>query len=273
MTPIGIFAKTFNRESLLEILQAAKSEGFDLIQFNMSCVGLPSLPDHIPENTLVEIQQAVAETDLKMAGLSATFNMSHPDPKVRQAGLASLEVLAKAAPMMGTELLSLCTGSRHPVDKWAFHPDNTSSAAWLDMCLTMEKALIIAEQHNIFLGIEPELGNIVSNAPKAQQLLSEMKSDRLKVILDPANLFEETSLRQMKYFIAESIDLLAPAIAMTHAKDRDGVGGFVAPGRGLIPFDYFVRRLAEAGVTAPMVAHGFREEEVPGVADFLLGLG
>lgn len=272
MKPIGIFAKTFERDSLSGILQAVKLEGFDLIQFNMSCVGLPSLPDHIPEPIRLHLQQTLAASDLKMAGLSATFNMGHPDPKVRQVGLASLEVLAEAAPLLGTDLLSLCTGSRHPTDKWAFHPDNASSAAWLDMCQTMEKALVIAEQHNLFLGIEPELGNIVSNAPKAQQLLSEMKSDRLKVILDPANLFEEASIAQVKYLIDEAIDLLAPAIAMTHAKDRDGVGGFVAPGKGMIPFDYFVVRLAEAGITAPMVAHGFGEEEVSAVADFLRGL-
>lgn len=272
MKPIGIFAKTFQRDSLPELLQAVKSQGFDLIQFNMSCVGLPSLPDHIPAATIAEIQQALAETDLQMVGLSATFNMGHSDPKVREAGLQSLEVLAQAAARMENPLLSLCTGSRHPLDKWAFHPENTSPAAWLGMCRTMEKALVIAEQHNVFLGIEPELGNIVSNAPKAQQLLDEMNSDRLKVILDPANLFEEEPVIQIKRLIDEAIDLLAPYIAMTHAKDRDGVGDFRAPGQGIIPFDYFVQQLAAAGVTAPMVAHGFGEEEVPEVAGFLRGL-
>lgn len=272
MTPIGIFAKTFQRDSLFEILQAVKEQGFELIQFNMSCVGLPSMPAHIPAGTITEIQEALAETGLQMVGLSATFNMGHSDLEVRQNGLQSLEVLAQAAPVMGTELLSLCTGSRHPLDKWAFHPDNTSPAAWLDMCQTMEKALTIAEQYQVNLGIEPELGNIVSNAPKALQLWQEMKSDRLKVILDPANLFEEASLTQVKNLMDEAIDLLAPYIAMTHAKDRDGAGGFAAPGQGIIPFDYFVQRLTAAGVNAPMVAHGFGEAEVSAVAGFLGGL-
>lgn len=269
MKPIGIFAKTFQRDSLSEILQAVKAQGFDLIQFNMSCVGLPSMPEHISAATITQIQQASAENNLQMVGLSATFNMGHSDLKVRQSGLQSLEVLAQAAPMLGTQLLSLCTGSRHPLDKWAFHPDNTSPAAWLDMCRTMEKAITIAEQYQLFLGIEPELGNIVSNAPKAKQLLHEMKSDRLKIILDPANLFEAEPLTQIKNLIDEAIDLLAPSITMTHAKDRDGVGGFRAPGQGVIPFDYFVQQLAAAGVNTPMVAHGFGEEEVPEVVDFL----
>ncbi len=44
---IGIFARTFDRMTLEETLDAVKAHSLDCVQFNMACAGLPSLPDRI----------------------------------------------------------------------------------------------------------------------------------------------------------------------------------------------------------------------------------
>lgn len=206
---------------------------------------------------------------LQMVGLSATFNMCHPDEKVRLDGLHRMKVLAESCEALTNNLLTLCTGTRDPNDKWKHHPDNASPKAWLDMCRTMEKAVELAEQHQLYLGIEPELANVVSNTTKAQQLLAEMATDRIRIILDPANLFEQASTQEIRYRIAEAVDVLGPFISLTHAKDRSPEGKFVAPGKGVVPFSYFLAQLKEADVHVPIVAHGFDESEVPFVAHFL----
>lgn len=269
MRTLGIFAKTFQRETVEAVLRAAKEAGFRAIQFNMSCAGLSPMPDRIDAAPLQQIKAALDQLELQLVGLSATFNMCHPDPAVREQGLARLVVLAKASPMLHNPLLSLCTGTRHPIDKWAYHPDNSSRTAWLDMCKSMEKAIEIAEQYDVNVGIEPELANVVSTPTKAKQLWQEMQSDRLRIILDPANLFEKETPQAIKYRIAEAIDLLAPIISMAHAKDRAASGEFVAPGHGIVPFRYFLNQLDQAGVECPLVAHGFGEDEAKAVALFL----
>ena len=45
---LGIFAKTFARSSLGETLDAVKAHGIVCVQFNMSCAGLPTMPEEIP---------------------------------------------------------------------------------------------------------------------------------------------------------------------------------------------------------------------------------
>ena len=40
---LGIFAKTFPRPTLEETLDAVVGHGLTHVQFNMSCVGLPTL--------------------------------------------------------------------------------------------------------------------------------------------------------------------------------------------------------------------------------------
>src|SRR5262249_32713733 len=46
---LGIFAKTFPRPTIEETLDAIADRGLTHVQFNMSCVGLPTLPERIEE--------------------------------------------------------------------------------------------------------------------------------------------------------------------------------------------------------------------------------
>lgn len=269
MRTLGIFAKTFARNTVAERLVAAQSFGFTSIQFNMSCLGLSPMPDHIPLALLQETRTALDRLGMQMVGLSATFNMCHPNEQVRLDGLKRMEVLAKACAPLGNKLLTLCTGTRDPYDKWQYHPDNATASAWLDTCRTMEKAIEIADQYDLYLGIEPELANVVSNVAKAQQLLQEIGGERLRIILDPANLFEQESPPEVKYRISEAVEKLGSHIGMAHAKDRAPDGQFVAPGKGVVPFAHLLKELKRAGIDVPLVAHGFTEAEVPDVAHFL----
>ena len=76
---LGIFAKTFARPTLEETLDAVASHGLTHVQFNMSCVGLPTLPDRIDEDLCRWIAQSLRERGLTMAAISGTFNLCDPD--------------------------------------------------------------------------------------------------------------------------------------------------------------------------------------------------
>ena len=259
---IGIFAKTFEGNSLEEILDQVIAHNIHHIHLNMSCAGLPSMPDEITDAVSAHIKQACEERDIEIVGLSGTFNMIHPDHHVVEKGLQRLEVLAVAAHSMGTSFISLCTGTRHPTDKWAWHQDNDTSQAWKELTLTMQRAIAIAETHDLLLGIEPEHANVVSSPAKARRLLDEMQSDRLTIILDPANLFDKASTREIRQRVESAIELLGSDIYMAHAKDRTADGRFVAAGKGAVDFGHFIGKLKEAGFKGPWVMHGLTSDEV-----------
>ncbi len=269
MIEAGIFARTFQRPSVAEVCKAAKESGFKIIHFNMSCAGLPAMPDEIPKKVIKEIQNARRIHGLKICGISGTFNMCHPDPLHRRDGLRRLRVLAQNCQAIGANLITLCTGTRDPNDKWKAHPDNQTPAAWRDLTQSMQTALDIAEEYDVFLGIEPEVANIVSDADKARRLLDEFQSKRLKIVLDPANLFEKADPQEIKQLIDQSLALLKDELIMAHAKDRDRFGSFVAAGKGLIPFDYFIKKLKALSFDGPLVAHGLGEHEASEVKDYL----
>ncbi|MDR3493643.1 MAG: sugar phosphate isomerase/epimerase [Ancalomicrobiaceae bacterium] len=266
---LGIFAKTFAGNDALTVLAAARGAGFATAQFNMACLGLTSMPEAITEAQAVSIAAAAAATGVSIAAVSGTYNMIHPDPTVRRTGLARLEVLAASAHAMGTRLITLCTGTRDADDQWRHHADNATPGAWADLVAEMGKAAAIAAAHDVDLGIEPELANVISSAPLARRLLDEIGSLRLKIVLDPANLFEVAVPAERQRLVEQAIDLLAPSIALAHAKDRYADGSFAAAGTGVIDFRHFIASLRAAGVDAPLITHGLEAAQAPSVAKFL----
>jgi sugar phosphate isomerase/epimerase len=266
---IGIFAKTFPGNDPLTVLRSVREAGFRVAHYNMACSGLPSLPDVIPAEAAEAVAAAARDTGVRLAGVSATYNMIHPDPAVRRAGQDSLAAIAAAAHVMQARVLTLCTGTRDPHDPWRRHLANDAPEAWRDLLAAMELAIAAADSHDVDLGIEPERANVVDSALQARRLLDDMPTPRLKIVLDPANLVDTEPAEEKRRIIADAIDLLADRIVMAHAKDRTADGRFTAAGKGVLDYPHYLRCLAESGFDGPLIAHGLAAAEAPHVARFL----
>lgn len=266
---LGIFAKTFPGTEPSVVLSAAAAAGFGVVQYNMACSGLSAMPDKAPAGVLDAIRSATSQTGIEIVALSGTYNMIHPDPAERARGHAHLETLAAVASDLSIRLITLCTGTRDPDDQWRSHPHNDARDAWADLLASMEIAVAIADRSDVDLGIEPELANVVNSAEKARRLIDQVGSPRIKVVLDPANLFEVETLDAQRRIVAAAVDRLANRIVLGHAKDRTWHGGFTTAGTGVLDYRHFLACLKAAGFNGPIVTHGLAADEAPGVATFL----
>ncbi|AZN41289.1 sugar phosphate isomerase/epimerase family protein [Paenibacillus albus] len=271
---LGIFAKTFSRNSVEEILQAIRGHGLTRTQFNMSCAGLPPMPDHIELELAQSIRSACQRNQIEMSALSGTFNMAHPDADIRRAGIDRLHVLAQACSALGTSTITLCTGSRNRDSMWKVHPDNRSKEAWSDMLHSLASAVEIAEQYDIVLGVEPELANVVYDASRAKLLLDELGSPHVKIVMDAANLYNPESDRSQNDLLSEAFDLLGEHIVIAHAKDitTNGQAEFVAAGAGMVDYQHYLQLLSAVNFTGPLILHGLSEDQVDGSLSFIKAL-
>jgi sugar phosphate isomerase/epimerase len=259
---LGIFAKTFVRPTVAGVFDAVAALGVEVIQFNFACAGLPSLPDRIEPEVARRIGAAAGERGLAIAAVSGTFNLVHPEPSLRASGLVRLRVLAAACASLGASTITLCTGTRDPEDMWRAHPDNGSAEAWRDLRAGLETALEVAEAFNLTLAVEPETGNVMDSAPKARRLLDAIRSPRLKIVLDPANLVSMDGASGLNRLMDEAFDLLGPDIVIAHAKEWAGGGdgrGTGAPGSGRLDWEYYLRGLMGAEFSGPLLMHGVEE--------------
>ncbi|RWD98247.1 sugar phosphate isomerase/epimerase [Mesorhizobium sp.] len=269
---VGVFAKTFPGSEPAGVLAAVRDAGFAVTQFNLACAGLPSMPDDVPDAVIDAIDAAAKASGIGLVALSGTYNMAHPDSRVRDGGLRRLTVVIETAARLSIPLVTLCTGTRNAEDQWAHHPDNADPSAWADMAREMEKVLQLAERHGVDLGIEPEQANIVTSADDAMRLISEMGSKRLRIVLDPANLFERADPKAARAIVAEAVERTAGHVALAHAKDRFADGRFATAGQGVVNFAGFIASLKATAFDGPLVTHGLSADEAPGVARFLKGL-
>jgi sugar phosphate isomerase/epimerase len=247
---LGIFAKTFTQPTLEKTLDAVVGHGLTHIQFNMSCMGLATLPDKLDEGSCVWISQTMHERGLTMAAISGTFNMVDPNASRLESNLRRLEVLAEACRWLDTRIITLCTGSLDVHDMWKWHPDNARKRTWELLVETMRAAVAIADRHEVTLAFEPEINNVVSSVMRARRLLDEVDSPWLKVVIDPTNLLPDVDLEglsemlnQARLFDAhtasgvppfegkgpflamldEAFDWLGPEIVLAHAKNPSGI--------------------------------------------------
>ncbi len=268
---IGILLGTFGRGTLEARLDAAKACGLDCVQVSMDCAGLPAMPDAIPPELAGRIRREAAARGITIAAAQGTFNMSHPDPAQRRAGLRQLRALAGACPQMGAQTIHLCTGTRDRDNMWRRHPDNDSPQAWRDMAACVREAAGIARDANVVLAFEPEVNNVVDSAQKARRLLDEIGSPRLKVTIDPANIFHAGELPRMREMLDEAFALVGRDLALAHAKDldHDGDAGHKAAGQGKLDYPRYLSLLRAYRFNGPLLLHGLSEAQVPACVAFL----
>jgi sugar phosphate isomerase/epimerase len=269
---LGIFAKTYERPTIEEVFAAAAADGMTVVQLNFVSAGLESMPDELDPNVVARVRDAADTHGISISAISATYNMIHPDPAVRERGIRHLAVLAGAAHPLGATTLSLCTGSRDPDNMWRHHPGNDSPDAWADLLTELGRAIAIAEDTDLMLGIEPEPGNVVSTAGHARRLLDETGSSRLGIVLDPANIIEGIQPDEIDGAIDEAVGLLGERTIIAHGKDRDASGAVRPPGRGIVPWDRFLAELDAVGFTGPLILHGLPESAVPDAVTYLRGV-
>jgi len=192
---LGIFARTFRRATAAEVCAAVGAAGYPLAHWNFAAIGLPTLADGVGPPVFDEVRAAFEAAGLGLPSMSATFNVIDPDLDARAALTRRAVRLIGLAPLLGAEVVTLCTGTRDPANMWRAHQDNTSEPAWRDLLATLEPLLASAADAGVLLGIEPEAANVVRDAPAAARLLAELGADApVGIVFDPANLLSPATV-------------------------------------------------------------------------------
>jgi sugar phosphate isomerase/epimerase len=263
MATLGLLSLEFPSVSLSANLDAIAATGAVCVQFDLASAVGHSFPSELSQDTVEAIKADFSERHLTLAALSGTYNMIDPDPQARQAGAEGLNRVIALAPRFQTNVVTLCTGSRDPSNMWRRHPDNDKPEAWADLLVQMEVAVRVAEKHGVTLGVEPEIGNTINSVRKARRLLDEVRSPRLKIIMDGANIFQHGQLPNMRKVLDEAFELLGSDIALAHAKDldKDGEAGHLAAGRGRLDYPYYMELLRTSGFEGSIILHALKPAE------------
>jgi sugar phosphate isomerase/epimerase len=263
MARLGLLSREFPAISLHANLDAMAETGAVSVQFDLASAVGQTFPTELAQETVEAIREGFSERKLTLAALSGTYNMIDLDLQARATGAAGLNRVIGLAPLLGTNVVTLCTGSRDPNSMWRKHPDNDTPAAWADLLVQLEEAVRVAEKYGVTLGVEPEIGNTINSVDKARRLLDEVRSPQLKIVMDGANIFQRGQLPQMRKVLDQAFELLGSDIALAHAKDldQDGEAGHVAAGRGRLDYRYYLELLKRSGFEGSIILHALKPSE------------
>lgn len=274
LTRTGICTTDFYKSPADELFARAAGYGYKVVQFGFQTVtetefeadGRIEFPDFatLPPGAINIIKRAAERSGVKIIAVNGTFNTAHPDAAVRAEGIRRFEGLVCASLKLGCEIVTLCSGTRCAADLWKTHPDNAAPEAWRDLKDTLLRLCEIAERKNVTLAVETEASNVVSSPGLARRLLDEVNSPRLKMVLDPANLFPPGTAKRenVRPMLKNAFESFGRDLVLAHGKDiRESEEiCFCGTGEGIVDFAYMAELLREYGYNGDMMLHGIYDE-------------
>jgi sugar phosphate isomerase/epimerase len=272
MAQIGVMTTEFDNETLEGTIEQIARHGIGCVQLQLGSVtrgirkedallrGLDVLGEHLSVELATYSRSAMSARNLVVAAVDGTYNMVHPDPGRRARNLDHLVTVIELAPAFGTDIVTLCTGSRDDI-MWHRSDANQSPDAWRDLIVQIETAARAAERVGVTLAFEPEHNNVVDSAQQARRLMDEVGSPAVKVLMDGANLFHRGDLARMQDHLAEAFALVGSDVVLAHAKDldHDGDAGGRAAGQGVMDYKLYLSELRSNGFDGAIVLHQLAE--------------
>ena len=266
---LGILARTFRRDTPEEVAAAVAGAGYLLAHWNFAAIGLSTLGAEVDHEQVDAVRRAFDVAGVGIPSVSATYNVIHPDAELRARQTAQAVRLIGLVPGLGADVVTLCTGTRDPENMWHAHPHNVDQAAWSDLRHTLDRLLEAARDAGVRLGVEPEPGNVVRDAPVAAKLLEELGGDApIGVVLDPANLLSPRTIGRQSEILGQAVDLLGRRVVGVQAKDVVS-SGYSAAGAGMMDYPAVFTQLARLA-PVPLIVQDADERDAARVRIDLL---
>jgi len=210
---------------------------------------------------VAEICEIYRSRGIELAAIGVFTNLIEPDDEKRDVNLAYYKRHIRWAGMNGIPFASTECG---------FDPDHRGvrTLCYESAIERLKDSLSIlleeCEKYDVCLALETCVIDVVPSAKRARDIWRQVGSDRLKFLLDPANLIANSSEEDMFAY-------LSPHIGYFHGKDRkvNDVSGRVV-GDGDIDWPKFLRLYHQRNDGAPFILEYVKPENMCEIRDRVL---
>lgn len=181
--------------SILEKFQAAKLAGFDGVE----------LTSHLDRNEVLKARDATGLPIPSVCGeLHWKYPLSHPDPKIREEGVAALKVTLEDAKAYGGDTILLVPGT---VSETVSYDD-----CWKRSTEEIKKVIPLAEKLKVKIAFENVWNNFLLSPMEAARYVDQFKSPMAGFYFDCGNILAYGWPEQW-------IKILGKRIAKVHIKE------------------------------------------------------
>lgn len=197
----------------------------------------PTTDESLTPGYAMYLKNLFARNQVDIAVLGCYLNLADPNKEQLAATIHRYMAHIRFASWLGCGVVGTETGA--PNETYSFVPECHSEEALQTFITNLRPVVAYAEQMGVVVAIEPVWRHIVYNPLRARQVLDEINSPNLQIILDPVNLLDICNYRDQAAIVEEAIDLLGQDVAMVHIKDYIVEGDrMTSVGAGLGQMDY-----------------------------------
>ncbi|QUI24624.1 TIM barrel protein [Vallitalea pronyensis] len=216
---IGIRASDFGKLESDQLAKIVRKNNLNSVQLPLhkAIKGIDSISDYIAKETLQMIANHFKRECVSIAVLGCYLNYAHPNKRIREQHLETFKNHIAYANDLDARVIGTETGS--VLADYAFHPDNHTKEAYLVFARSLEALLIEAQEKEVTIAIEGVADHIIHSNKKMKQIIKDMQSKYVKVILDPVNLLTSDNYLMQESVLKEAFDLFGDDVLIVHSKD------------------------------------------------------
>ncbi len=218
--------------------------------------------------SLIAVRRTIDRSGVEPVALNAYTNLVHPDPATRSANVSRLQAAIDSATALNIPWVNTMAGTRDPeLTFWAYHPDNFGDEAWRCLVDGVRDVIDGTSGSKVGLTLEPYMLTPLSSVERLRQIVVEIDSPRLRLMLDPVNIIPPSDYHRGGSVVRSMFEQLGPWIVGAHAKDHYLHRARATiqideriPGQGELDYETFVRCL-DAVPGASMIIEHLKEDD------------
>jgi len=270
---IGVRVHDFGKSNAETLAKQAKAVGFDGVQFviNKAIEGESGKAGTLNDEKVKAFADAFHNEGLDIVMLGAYFNPVHSNKQLVSDNIAKFKEHLAYENKFGAKFVGTETGSFND-DKWTYNPLNRTEEAYQEVLRIFKDLAKTAEDNNANMAIEGAFGHCMFEPKALYRLVSEINSNNVYYIVDIYNYLAISNYENYKEILEECFKLFKGRIVIFHLKDfiiEDGALKQCAIGKGLLDYDYLLKRMNEEAPDAYLIFEGSKPEDMEFSYDFV----
>ena len=263
---IGVRVHDFGKSNAETLAKQAKAVGFDGVQFviNKAIEGESGKAGTLNDEKVKAFADAFHNEGLDIVMLGAYFNPVHSNKQLVSDNIAKFKEHLAYENKFGARFVGTETGSFND-DKWTYNPLNRTEEAYQEVLRIFKDLDKKLEENNANMAIEGAFGHCMFEPKALYRLVSEINSNNVYYIVDIYNYLAISNYENYKEILEECFKLFKGRIVIFHLKDfiiEDGALKQCAIGKGLLDYDYLLKRMKEEAPDAYLIFEGSKPEDM-----------
>jgi L-ribulose-5-phosphate 3-epimerase len=209
-----------------------------------------------------EIGTKFRSEGVQIIALSGYVDFLDGDPSVR---VSEVKRALQVAPKVGANIVITWGGFKKP--------GMDIESARKQITEMLGQIMPTAVDNDVYLGIEMYDQCVIGTPKEIVDTIKILKTDNLKIIMDPPNVFKEANLNNVPKAIGDIVDSAEGNIILAHAKDMlfiNNTRELPYAGAGQIDYPAYIQALKRVGYDYFLVVEHVSPETIESARDHVL---